>query len=103
MPSLAKVSPNAVWHEHVGESMSPTIEDLEYVIVEPNESIKNGDICLIEVAGKQYILKLCVEDDGKHIFRGDNKNAQDETPLNKQCKVIGKVVYILKDTHYDNN
>jgi phage repressor protein C with HTH and peptisase S24 domain len=102
LPSFATVSPNAYWYQYTGESMSPTIEDLEYVVVEPNENVKNGDICLIEVGGKQYILQLHVEDDGRHIFRGEYKEAQDEIALNKQCKVIGKVIYILKDTHYNN-
>jgi hypothetical protein len=55
------------------------------------------------VAEKQYVLRLHVYDDGKHIFRGDYPQSQDEIALNKQCKIIGKVVYILKDTHYNNN
>ncbi|MDR2099929.1 MAG: helix-turn-helix domain-containing protein [Campylobacteraceae bacterium] len=97
LPSLAGVSPRAYWRVKTDNNMYPAIDSGEYVIVDDIKEIKDGGIYHIEVGDDTYILRLHIYDDGRQVFKPDVENMAEEIPFNKQVKILGQVVYILKN------
>jgi hypothetical protein len=65
--------------------------------VDDIREIADGGIYFIEANGGKYILRLHIDKDKKHIFKPDVENMADKVSYPDQCKILGQVIYILKD------
>lgn len=85
-----------------GDSMLPTLESGERVLVDPRASIHEGDIILANHPFKSLqIIKrlLSIESDGRRFLTGDNPDESSDSRvfgvINRK-HLVGKVVSRLK-------
>lgn len=86
--------------EVVGDSMSPTLIEGDFVII--NEDVKSyiNDIYVINYGGALYVKRLQFKLDGTIIIKSDNKEYDSEifNPRENQLDfdIIGKVTYTIQ-------
>lgn len=78
-----------------GESMSPTIRDGDYIIFMPGEAIQDGDVVVFLNEWKEAILKRYRDKEGEIYMVSDNPEYS-WVKLQKECKIIGKVIGALR-------
>ena len=75
-----------------GDSMTPRIKHSEYVIIEPNHEIKNGDEVLVVTDEDQVMVKIyAYEQGGRLTLYSVNENHE---PINLYQENIRKMQYI---------
>ena len=84
-----------------GKSMeSDLIYEDDFVVVDPEKQVNNGDIVVIDVGSGFYLVKhFCKENDHLKFYSSESKN---NPMILDDAKIIGKVVAILckhKDKH----
>jgi hypothetical protein len=97
LPAFAHFTPRARWQQKTSNDMSPEIESGEYVVVDDIREITGGGIYFVEANGDKYILRLHVDEDNRYTFKPDADNTAKEVSYPAQCRIIGQVIYILKD------
>lgn len=96
MPSS---DPNAYAIRCVGDSMAPRIEDGEYVIVEPNREVKNGDEVLVRATdGRVMVKKFLYERDRRlHLVSVNSAHPPiviDAEHVTVMHRVVGRVDFM---------
>lgn len=79
-----------------GNSMSPRIEDGDIVIVSPQAESRNGDICVIRVAGEDTLKKVKFEGNYIHLIPL-NPEFEPVTVRKKEVDFVWKVVKLIKE------
>ena len=77
-----------------GDSMRPTIEPGDLLIIHKEDSYKDGDIITFVNDQKQIVTHRIVDVtlDGDFVTQGDNNKFEDTEAIN-MSKVYGKVIY----------
>jgi phage repressor protein C with HTH and peptisase S24 domain len=85
--------PNYQAYTMLGEHMSPTIEEGDYVVVDLSQRfIRSGDIYVLEYQRDTIICRVLLDRDQiKLIFDGTEAEVEDHVD---QIKIIGRVVEI---------
>ena len=80
-----------------GDSMSPTIESGDKVLVDGNiKDVYSGGIFVLKSCGKEFIKRVSVKMDGTPVVSSDNPAVKLAEELNgdHQVDIIGKVIFI---------
>jgi signal peptidase len=83
-----------------GDSMRPTIEPGDLLIIHKEDSYKEGDVITFVNTQKQIVTHriIGIDEDGMFITQGDNNKFEDSEHLSKNA-IYGKVTYDI--TCYD--
>ena len=82
----------------LGDSMSPTILENDYLIADPDAKIENGNIIIVRVNSEVFVKRYSHSGD-KIILKSDNvEYPQFEITNNMKFEIEGKVVRIVRNT-----
>lgn len=78
----------------VGNSMEPIFFDDEVIFVMKNSILRTGDIAIVRLDSRYYVMKVCKNSENGDIIL--NSLNTDETAITltkkKSCTIFGKVV-----------
>jgi len=78
-----------------GNCMEPTAHDGEHIIVQNADSVRDGDLLVIEVDGQILLKRLHIEADGTKEYRADNKCCKHVRFNAAGVKILAKVYLIV--------
>jgi SOS-response transcriptional repressor LexA len=78
-----------------GEGMTPTLRDGDYVIFMPGEAAEDGDVVVVMNEWGESIVKRFRMKDNEIYMVSDNTEYP-MVKLQKECRIIGKVVGVLR-------
>jgi repressor LexA len=79
-----------------GNSMAPRIEDGDVVVVSPQQEARNGDVCVVRVAGEDTLKKVKFEGNYIHLIPL-NPEFEPATVRKKDVEFVWKVVKLIKE------
>ncbi|MFS1583384.1 MAG: LexA family protein [Candidatus Arsenophonus phytopathogenicus] len=97
IPSTKKASDGAFWYKVEGHSMTapqggnPSFPEGILILVDPNESVKDGDFCVASIYIHEFTFKRLIHYSGMLYLEPLNPKFEN-IPCNGNCKIIGKVV-----------
>lgn len=83
-----------------GNSMSPTIDDGDIMLIDLSQNRPSfADLIWVCAVGEMGMVKrLATRADGTIVIKSDNPNVRDDTAVDGEIHVIGRVVAVLKGT-----
>lgn len=89
-------SPDAFSLKITGDSMKEAgILDGDYVIVNPQQTIENGEIALVLIEDEATVKRVFIKDD-EIVLRAENKDIPDRTYKSNEVIIIGKVIGVIR-------
>jgi len=73
-------------------SMKPEMEIGALAVIDPVAEPEIGDIAMYEIHGNEVIHRIIDEQGGQYIFKGDNNQIADFSPVEKE-QIQGKVIF----------
>lgn len=82
----------------IGDSMTPTIQDRDGVLVDRGDNrLRGGDrLWAISFAGSEMIKRLRPRPDGTVIILSDNKDVSDDVATDGELFIVGRVAAIMR-------
>ncbi len=97
IPSTKKATDAAFWFKVEGHSMtapqggSPSFPEGILILVDPNESVKDGDFCVANIYTHEFTFKRLIHYSGMLYLEPLNPKFENIS-CNGNCKIIGKVI-----------
>jgi transcriptional regulator with XRE-family HTH domain len=83
-----------------GNSMSPTIDDGDIMLIDLSETRPSfADLIWVCAIGEMGMVKrLATRADGTIVIKSDNPSVRDDTAVDGEIHIIGRVVAVIKKT-----
>lgn len=95
--SIQEMSTNVFAIEYQGISMSPTFEQGDKLIVDPDQSPKNGDFVAAVADGALFIRRYDEEEDLAYLVACNPHWPDKIQPITAKFKILGKIVRRVTD------